>query len=327
MNISIVVPVYNAQRTIAKTAEGCLNQDYSGGCIDVIFVDDGSTDGTAGIVKQFALKYIYQENSGPASARNRGFKESSGELVVFTDSDCVPAKSWISKVVEGFTGEDIGAVAGSYDIANPESLLSNCIHEEIKLRHLKLRDKKYIRAFGSYNVAIRRNVFEKAGGYNESYRAASGEDNDLSYKILKAGYKIKFQEDAVVAHTHTEKLWKYLREQYRHGYWRMKLYKDFPDMAKGDDYTTFKDIFEPLLPLMGFCSVVFLWHKYGVILFMTLMATNGLMQLPSAIKAVKIKKNFKLLYMALVTFIRSYARAFGMIKGIWKFYLYKPLRH
>ncbi len=314
--VSIIIPTYNRAFLLPGLIGALLSQDYPS---EIIIIDDGSTDNTAEIVKKYPVKYVYQKNSGPASARNLGVEESSGDLIVFTDSDCVPQKDWISNLLEGFTADDVGAAAGSYTIANPESLLATCIHEEIKLRHLRFKNKKYIHAFGSYNVAIKRKVFETVGGFNKGYLAASGEDNDLSYKILRAGYNIKFQEDALVAHKHTETLWKYLKEQYRHGYWRIKLYKDFPDMAKGDDYTTFKDIIEIPVALITFCSAFFLWYTYGFFLFLLLVVSNGLIQLPSAIKLIKIKKKFNLLYAAFVTFLRTYVRTFGVIIGILNF--------
>jgi len=316
--VSVIVPTYNRASLMPNLIEALLQQEHPA---EIIIVDDGSTDNTADIVRKYPVKYVYQKNNGPASARNHGVKESSGDIVIFTDSDCIPQKDWISKLILGFTEDYIGAVAGSYNIANPESLLVNCIHEEIKLRHLRLKKKKYIKAFGSYNVAIRRHVFEKVGRFNENYRAASGEDNDLSYKILRGGFKIKFQESALVVHNHTERLWKYLKEQYRHGYWRMKLYRDFPNMTKGDNYTTFKDIIEILLALVTFCSVFFLWHKYGLITFLLFTISNGVLQSLATIKLIKIKKKFKFIYMAPVTFLRAYARAVGVISGIGKFWL------
>ncbi len=315
--ISIIIPVYNAEKYIDKLIREALNQKAD----EVIIVDDGSTDNTAEIVKKYPVKYVYQKNSGPASARNRGFKESHGDIVVFTDSDCIPQKDWISRLLEGFTTDDVAAVAGSYNITNPGSLLASCIHEEIKLRHLRLKKIEYIKFFGSYNVAIKRHIFEEVRGFNEDYKAASVEDNDLSYKILNSGFRIKFQDSALVAHHHTERLWKYFREQYRHGYWRMKVYKDFPSMTKGDDYTQLKDAVEIPVAFMTFCTTIFFWHKYGLTAFLLLAASNFIIQAPTAIKLINLKKNIKFIYLAWVTFLRSYARAFGVIRGIWKFWL------
>lgn len=317
LNVSIVIPAYNAQNTIASALEGCLTQKYAHP-YETILVDDGSTDSTGERVKTYPVKYIFQENSGPAKARNTGWKAAIGEVICFTDSDCIPHFNWVSTLLDGFESNDIAAVAGSYDIVNGESFLAQCIHQEIKWRHAHF--KKTIRAFGSYNVAIRKDILEQTGGFNESYRISSGEDNDLSYKILKAGYKIVFRGDALVAHHHTEKWWNYLKEQYRHGYWRIKLYKDFPEMSKGDDYTTWKDIIEPPLTVLFLISVLFLWHSYGVLAFFILLVSIGFLEVQAAAKVVLRTGNLKFFYLAWVTFFRAYARGMGMIHGIWTFW-------
>lgn len=242
-SVSVIVPAYNAQDTIFGVIGKILSQPYEGEW-ELIIVDDGSTDRTPEKVQAHSrARYIRQDNAGPASARNRGASAARGEILLFTDSDCYPCAAWIKRMVSGFTSEKIGVVSGSYDIANPGAPLSRAIHAEILYRHRHLMPE-FPRVFGSYNFAVRRDVFERAGGFNENYRHASGEDNDLSYKILSAGYRIRFLQDALVAHVHQEDIRKYLKEQFRHGFWRMKIYADHPRMSGGDDYTFWKDMIE-----------------------------------------------------------------------------------
>ncbi|MBI4839073.1 MAG: glycosyltransferase family 2 protein, partial [Nitrospirae bacterium] len=135
MKVSVIIPVYNRADLLPSVIKALLGQEYPA---EIIIVDDGSTDSTAEAAKGYPVKYIYQENAGPAKARNTGWKASTGEIVCFTDSDCIPRKDWAGRLAESFVDDSIGAVGGSYDIAYPESLLSRCIHEEIKLRHFKL---------------------------------------------------------------------------------------------------------------------------------------------------------------------------------------------
>ena len=317
MKVAIVIPAYNAEKTIGLAVGAALAQG-SLSC-EVIVVDDGSTDGTAQAVKKYpAARYIYQKNAGPAAARNAGWRNATdADIVIFTDSDCVPEEGWAKHLIEGFTDESIGAVTGSYEIANSDRLLPRLIHEEIKLRHTGYKES--VKFFGSYNVALRRKVLEETGGFDEGYRRASGEDNDLSYRVLKMGYKIAFASGALVAHHHTSSLKKYLREQYTHGYWRMKLYKAHPDMAGGDDYTRLKDVVEPPLALLNLALAVTL--PFTPWLFIGASAAMFLIQAPAAVSIASRKKCPSYLLLAPVTFLRGYARGLGMALGFARFYL------
>lgn len=322
MVISIVIPTYNAAQTLIECVQACLNQDYPRDKLEIIIVDDGSTDDTQEIIKKYPVMYIYQSNSGPAKARNTGWRSAKGEVIFFTDSDCIPDKEWISRVIRKFISNDIGAVAGSYEIANKKSLLAQCIHEEIIERHLRMSEQ--ICAFGSYNVAIRRKVLEEVGGFNEEYRYASGEDNDLSYRILKAGYKIYFAKDALVAHYHPEKLYKYLKGQYRHGFWRMKLYRDHPDMMKGDDYTNWKDIVEPPLSLLSLFFLPLFWTIPLIkIPFLSLLAFYSIIQFPMALKIIIRKREYRFFYLSCLTFLRGFARGLGMLTSGIEYFIFR----
>ncbi|MDE2232348.1 MAG: glycosyltransferase [Candidatus Omnitrophica bacterium] len=243
VTVSVIVPAYNAAATIGRTLEALSGQKCSQP-FEVIVVDDGSRDNTADIVRSFSsVKYARQDNAGPAAARNHGARLARGAYLAFTDSDCVPHEDWISLLMEGLKRAQTGVVAGSYGIANPQSLLARCVYKEILWRHTHLMPD-FPNSFGSYNFCARKDVFEAVGGFNTAYRHASGEDNDLSYKIIRSGQRIYFQRMALVDHYHPQILSKYLKEQFRHGFWRLKMYKDHPAMMRGDGYTYWKDMIE-----------------------------------------------------------------------------------
>lgn len=311
--LSVVVPAYNCEKTIKQCIESILGQTIRN--IEIIVVDDGSVDNTAQIIKKFSqVKYIYQNNAGPATARNRGCKEAGGNIVFFTDSDCLPQKDWIELAMRHFEDKDVSVVCGSYGIANNENLLARCIHSEIQFRHTHLISETPS-VFGSFNFGIRKKVFECVGGFNESYRNASGEDNDLSYKVLKIGGRIIFERRSLVDHYHPSSFVKYMKEQYRHGYWRAQLYKDHLDMAKGDGYTFWKDILEiPLALLIAlFTSVMFL-NSYIAKLVFFIFAVLVLIEIYYGLKM--IKKPIESFVMAAVMIARAFARAFGFVYGL-----------
>ena len=317
--VSIVIPAYNAAFTIANCIQACLAQDYPQERLEIIVVDDGSRDTTKAIATRFPVKYIYQENSGPAQARNEGWRAAGGEIACFTDSDCIPDTDWISRLVANYTCDEIGGVGGTYGIANSDSLLAVCIHEETVQRHLHI--PRYVDYLGSFNLSYRKQVLQEVGGFDESYRIASGEDNDLAYRIMKRGYKLVFDRDAVVAHHHPSNLIRYLRQQFWHGYWRMKLYRNHPDMARGDTYGGLADFIQPPLALATLCLVPIVFLLHIAYLLFALLIVGMTLQLPMSLAIIKRTRQIKYLALVPVTFLRGYARGLGMAWGIFGFFI------
>jgi glycosyltransferase involved in cell wall biosynthesis len=319
MRVSIVIPAYSARPTIGEAVRQSMAQAGRGLDVEVIVVDDGSRDGTGEEAALAGARVIRQANAGPAAARNRGWQAATGRVVCFTDADCVPAAGWVRSLLDGFTAGSVGAVAGSYDIVNRHSWLARWVHREIVERHARL--PAHIRAFGSYNVAIPRYVLAATGGFDPSYRRASAEDNDLSYRILKGGWSIAFRPQARVAHHHPERIWTYLKEQFRHGFWRAKLYSDHPDMMSGDDYTRVKDRVEPFLVLVLLvCAGLAAVGIPGAILPLSAVLIGyTALHLSWPVRwCVQEGKAEALPYTA-VTFLRGFARTLGLFGGILRF--------
>ncbi|GMV99490.1 MAG: hypothetical protein AMXMBFR84_06290 [Candidatus Hydrogenedentota bacterium] len=238
--VAIIIPAYNAGSTIAACIDACLNQSYP--IDDVIVVDDGSTDDTADVSKSFPVTYIYQENGGPAAARNHGSRIADSDIIAFTDSDCIPETDWIEHLVSGF-GEGVVGVGGTYTIANPESVLAGLIQAEIEYRHALFETE--VDFLGSFNVAYLKSAYDLAGGFDETFKKASGEDNDLAYRLQDNGGILRFIKEARVAHHHPDKMWNYLRTQARHGFWRVKIYVNHPNRRSGDQYAGKAELWAP----------------------------------------------------------------------------------
>ena len=326
MKVSVVIPAYNAESTIGQAVAKSIAQAKGPMEVEVVVVDDGSTDETAEVAESEGAKVIMQENAGPAAARNRGWESASGNLICFTDADCIPSPGWLENLLDGFTDLQVGAVAGSYEVANTSSWLARWVHQEIMERHKRM--PPFIRAFGSYNVAIPRHVLQATGGFDPVYRRASGEDNELSYRIIKKGWRIAFRPQATVAHYHPEKLWKYLMEQYRHGFWRAKLYKAHPDMTGGDDYTRLRDRLEPILVLgILVSSILKVFDINGSSWpLLILLAAYTAMHLCWPISWWLGEGRIGAFSYAGVTFLRGFARTLGLCVGLAKFGLENVLR-
>lgn len=321
MKIAIVVGVLNEERYISNLLDSLLSQTRMPN--EIIIVDDGSTDKTAEIIKSFAeknsvLKYIYQKNSGPAKARNTAWKNSTSDICVFTDGDCVPEKNWLENITKPFFNANIGAIGGSYKTLNTKSILARFIGLEIEWRYRNI--KKEIQAHGTYNLAVRKEILEEIGGLDESYPVPSGEDWDMTYKISKK-YNLLFVRDAVVGHYHPENFWNYLKNQSRRSYDRIKVYKSHPEMKKGDNYTPSytkyqiiaSGIFGPSLilffPFFKFSFVI------PIALFFFILLTS---LIPFSYYFIK-RDLFVALFSIPIQIMRNFAWLIGSTKGVIKF--------
>ena len=324
MRVSIVIPAYNAGKTMGACVAACLNQSHAP--VEVIVVDDGSRDDTPGIAEGAGARCIRQENAGPAAARNRGAQEAAGEIVAFTDSDCIPQSDWIAQLVAGFRDEGVWAVGGTYGIANPHKRLARVIHAEIVARHARFAEE--VDFLGSFNVAYQRERFFDVGGFDTTFTMASGEDNDLAYRLHDAGGTLVFNPNAVVAHYHPEHLGPYLRTQMRHGYWRMKLYAKHRGRARtGDRYAGIAEllgvpyVLGMLVLLVPVAALTIVWGEFWAVsayalLWIPLLTgyTLRAMRLPG------VKLSERLFYMDMA-FLRDIARGVGMLRGAWRFLL------
>jgi len=327
--IAVVIPARNNAATIEKAVRAAKAQ-RDAGAPEVIVVDDGSTDDTARRARDAGARVVPNAGRGPAAGRNTGWRAASADVVAFTDSDCIPNPDWCARILSALADTDVGAVGGSYDIANSESPLARVVHAEIMARHDAMEPE--VRALGTYNFAARREVLEELNGFNEDYLAASGEDNDISYRILKTGRKLLFLRENTVAHHHPTRLWPYLKSQARHGFWRVKLYLDHPDMKSGDDYSGVADYLAPVFGLLALVAPALglalaalgaiigrtslLWFGVGAIAVSLLSAAAAtLCSLPLVKPIRKLGYNREGAVFPWLSGLRASARGWGMLLG------------
>lgn len=237
LRYSVVVPAYNAGKTLGSCLSALSRQSADPASYEVIVVDDGSRDDTARIAKTYPVRYVRQENSGPAAARNRGAREARGDVVLFTDSDCVPAPDWIPEMTRPFEDPGVAAVKGAYR-TDQRSLAARFAQVEFEERFDLLRRAPSIDMVDTYSAGYRLSVFRDAGGFDESFPVANNEDTELSYRLSREGRKMVFNPDAVVSHlNHPDSLWRYCRLKFWRGYWRVVVYRLYPGKMMKDSYT------------------------------------------------------------------------------------------
>lgn len=185
LKVSVVIPVFNRYEAVTHTLSVLLNDPYQSK--EIIVVDNGSAAGTSdALKKQFpGIRHIALADNLGIEARNIGAKEAKGEFLLMLDSDSDPVPGSISKMVDCFErSPNLGAVAFRNILPNQDN-----------------KDE----TGGSYNVFVgcgvgfRRDVFLELGGYDREYHYYA-EEYDLAYRLIEAGYEVRFFQDLVVRH-------------------------------------------------------------------------------------------------------------------------------
>jgi len=235
----VVIPTYNAERTIDSCLDALLQQSVERDCYEIIVVDDGSTDATPAIVASYpSVRLIRQANAGPAVARNRGAQEARGEILLFTDADCVPAHDWIERMTAPFQrSEEIVGVKGTY-LLRQRALVARFVQLEYEDKYHHMAKYEHIDFIDTYSAGYRRDVFLANGGFDTSFPTASVEDQEFSFRLARQGYKMVFVPDAHVYHLgHADTLTKYLRKKFKIGYWKVLVHKRHPGKILADSHT------------------------------------------------------------------------------------------
>lgn len=217
---SVVVPVRNGAATIAGCLEALLDQTYPSDRVEIIAVDNASTDHTAQLIRRLPVRYVYEPRTGRSHARNRGIEASCGEVLAFTDADCVADRSWLVALIAGFDSDEVSGVAGEIESFAPQTAAQRYAHAYYPSHQsvvLALDEPFAITA----NVAFRRNVFARIGGFDPAFVTA--EDVDFGWRFFAAGLKMAYAPAATVAHRTPPNAWQLFRKQAEYGYGRAIL--------------------------------------------------------------------------------------------------------
>ncbi len=226
--ISVIIPVYNGEKTVRTTIECLLRQSLRPK--EIIIVDDGSTDGTAEVIAKLQAQVIFlrKENGGPASARNRGVEAATSELVAFTDSDCLPDCDWLLRLAEGFDDPRVGGIGGIVRSVDHESAMGQYV-DEIRLLDPLPDESGEIPYLITANACFRRSAILEAGLFNERFRKPGGEEPELCLRIRKLGYRFRMADRAVVLHHHRQTAGSLLRTISNYGEGRYLAGQLWPD--------------------------------------------------------------------------------------------------
>lgn len=269
LRCSVIVPVYNGAAVVGRCLDALASQTLALNQFEVIVVDDGSGDDTAGVVERWASQHrgfqmcvVSQAHTGPAAARNHGAAIARAPLLLFTDADCQPAPAWAEALLAGFAGpEPPAGLMGAYRSQQP-SLAARFAQLEFEDRYHRMRRKPALDVVATYSAAFRRDVFMEAGGFDPSFPVANNEDVEFSYRLSQAGYSMRFAPEAQVYHHHAASWPGYVRTKLGRGYWRTVVYRRYPSKALKDSYTPQVLKLQILLaPLVLLGLLMALWRR------------------------------------------------------------------
>ncbi len=196
--VSVVVPVLDGEQTIGDCIDSLLRLRYPAERVELLVVDNGSRDGTAAVLQQYGSRIVRLDEStrGPAAARNAGLHAARGEVVALTDADCQVDPDWLTAIVAPLVDPRVGVAGGTIRAlppANEVERFGEVIHD-----HRQAIEELEPPYAITMNWASRHAVLEEFGGFDERFRR--GEDVDLSYRVIQAGYTLTFAPTAVVYH-------------------------------------------------------------------------------------------------------------------------------
>jgi len=232
LSASVIVCVYNRPRQIVACLESLLRQDYRP--LEIIVVDDGSTDETPAVLADFQKKHQNgtipirvvrsTSNLGVCGARNIGLKAASSDLVLYTDSDCEAHPSWVSAIVDALSTHEFAGAAGRVIDHPPRNWAEWAASGNTSLRNHKLQGRSLV----GCNMAFIRGLLVRYA-FDELVKYGADED-DLARRMARDGHRLAFVEQAIVYHHHPMTIRSYLRHAWRQGqgsawyWWKHRIF-------------------------------------------------------------------------------------------------------
>jgi glycosyltransferase involved in cell wall biosynthesis len=229
VKLSVVVATYNRRALLSRVVAEMAKQTLPREQWELMVVDDGSTDGTESVGAELAkgqgVRYIRQGNRGASAARNRGIREATGDVVVFTDDDCLVPPEWLERLAEGYARHPEVVGVGGGIVPEPAALRASAVARyelQISTGVYGAGEREVLGAFecpagGTNNMSYRREVLESVGGFDEGFPPRVwGEDADLKWRITQRGGRLLYLPVFVV-HVRSYSVRSFVRQSVERG--------------------------------------------------------------------------------------------------------------
>ena len=310
---SVVVPAYNAAATIEHCVRALRAQTVEPGCYEVIVVDDGSQDETAEIAARLGARVVRQQRGRPAAARNAGIKTANGDIVCFTDADCMPKNDWLESLLVPLSDPQIVGCKGTYDTTQ-RSLVARFVQLEYEDKYDLLRGQRHIDFIDTYSAAYRRDVLLANNCFDESFPYL--EDQELSFRLATRGYNMVFQPEAVVYHRHAADVLDYFRKKFIIGFWKAQVVRRFPERGVKDSHTPQVMKFQMALMALALTALgMTLFSRWSWLVVLTVLILFVATTIPFSRKAWRKDRAVGIAAPAMLA-VRALALGFGYGWGV-----------
>jgi glycosyltransferase involved in cell wall biosynthesis len=224
IRVSVVVPTHNRKSDLEVCLEALFRQTYPADQFEILVADDGSSDGTQGLVERYSsrpgpsIRWLGEPRKGPSAARNRGIRNAEGEWIAMTDDDCLPEPDWLRYLCDAMEAHREWVGCGGRIIRRNDSPISRFIDDCRAMDHATYKGEVFYLV--TANAIYRKSVLDEVGGFEESIDWPGGEDPDLSHRIKENGYHMGIETRAVIRHKHRDTL--------------SGLYRMFKNHGRGD---------------------------------------------------------------------------------------------
>jgi glycosyltransferase involved in cell wall biosynthesis len=231
--ISVVIPTRDRLGLLRQTVDCLMQQTYPSSQFEILVVDDGSTDGTADYLRQLEaqgrLRHVRQVHKGPGAARNAGALVARGQVIAFTDHDCLPEPDWLAALAASYAPDD-GALPAA--VGGPIRNVSegHWLHPFYGVRGCHGENDLEAPMFlDSANASFFRPVFLAVGGFHEFFDFPAAEDTDLGLRLTAAGYGLRTISQGVVWHLGRTSLREWMKQRFDRGRGDAMLMLKYPD--------------------------------------------------------------------------------------------------
>lgn len=220
--ISVIIPTCNRHKALGRCLDALAAHTMAPGSFEVVVLDDGAAEplvlDASKWAGRFSLRVVRQENAGPAAARNRGVQEACGEIIAFTDDDCLPEPAWLETLVASVQSHP-EALCGTLTFNGlKDDFWAETSQTIIDLVYAHFNARQHDAYFlTSNNIACRRAIFLELGGFDTGFSRAGAEDREFCDRWRMSRRRIHLIRSPLLQHRHHQSLRKFVDIHYRYG--------------------------------------------------------------------------------------------------------------